>query len=822
MPLFESSQRRGLGFQFRMALIAVVFFLSAAFLLLEIYVPYILVRQVDETSSRLSQSIALRIDQELADTASSVEAMAARAEIITMDKNVQDPVLILAKELNPYMTRLLVIDKDGKVTTLFPEDPVVSDKNYANAIYFRKAIETNKTYYSDVFVENKEIVTLVATPIRAEDGSIIGTLNVVVSLSRGAISDYLAQLNLGAGGYAVLVDKRGTLAIHPDQKRVERQENIRDFESVKRVLSGEVGNIVCGFDGQDRLCSYAPVNRTGWGIIVTRSVNQVYPYLIWIRIGFGVLFLIGIGLVISFFLHGRRYVLAPVAELTKGVHNVTDGDFDYKVAIDRPIEMAELAGAFNNMTDVLATYYSVTTALNSMASLTEIEDYVLEKMDTVFKTEASSIMRFVDNDMLTIMASRGIPEEAVAAHNERRTSRKDFEHILGKKIVMDLEYGQSVLLKSSDLQFFSDVIPVEQIKYYYVFPLLIKNRLDGVLMALSSSETPFTTEHVRTIQGIAGHIAMAIQRSDLYDSLYLSYAQTTKAIARAIDAKDPYNQGHSDAVAGIAVKIAQKMGLSIEATHGIEIAAYLHDIGKIGIGEDLLKKPAQLSQEEKEIINKHPVLGTEILEPITFPWPVLDAVEHHHERFDGTGYPGAVDGEHISLEARILAIADAYVSMISDHPYRSALTREEIITEIIQGSGRQFDPDVSQALLEIIDEEEARKKKEDETLEEEEPASEEEIDKKEQDEESEKEPIESDEVVDEERVDTETGGEANQEMLFKEAQDKDKEKAGLEEPLEEENLKASGDTEGVKENKKDDDATKQNIDIDEQTDKGDT
>jgi len=231
-----------------------------------------------------------------------------------------------------------------------------------------------------------------------------------------------------------------------------------------------------------------------------------------------------------------------------------------------------------------------------------------------------------------------------------------------------------------------------------------------LVIVFSPSEAPFTQEKVQSVAGMASHIAVAIGRSDLYDRLYQSYAQTTRAMAQAIDAKDPYSRGHSKGVAKIAVEIAKELGMSADEIRGIEIAAYLHDVGKIGISEELLRKPVMLSHEERQILETHPTLSAQILSPIEFPWPVLEAVAHHHERFIGEGYPDKIKAEEIPLGARILAVADAFEAMTSDRPYRSALSKSEAAKEIRRESGSQFDPKVVEALLRVVEKEKPKRK----------------------------------------------------------------------------------------------------------------
>ena len=158
--------------------------------------------------------------------------------------------------------------------------------------------------------------------------------------------------------------------------------------------------------------------------------------------------------------------------------------------------------------------------------------------------------------------------------------------------------------------------------------------------------------------------------------LYLDYKnqyfKTVQVLSAAIEAKDPYTEGHSRRVEYYAEAIARRMGLTQSKVEGIKVAALLHDIGKIGIEDAILRKPGSLSASEWDRMHMHPELGVKILEDIAFPFNVKDVIRHHHERYDGTGYPDGNRGDETSLEAYILCAADAYDAMSSDRPYRSA------------------------------------------------------------------------------------------------------------------------------------------------------
>jgi len=191
----------------------------------------------------------------------------------------------------------------------------------------------------------------------------------------------------------------------------------------------------------------------------------------------------------------------------------------------------------------------------------------------------------------------------------------------------------------------------------------------------------------------------------LYDNLRTTYMRTIKALAQAIDARDHYTHRHSENVARYAVKIAEVMNLS---THEIEVirgACELHDIGKIGIFDNILSKESPLSQEEKDQIKLHSSKGAQILEPLNFLEEMVLLVRQHHENYDGTGYPDGHKAEQIPLGARIIRVADAYDAMTSARAYRKIpLSKQEAIEEIKRNSGTQFDPKVVEAFLKVVEE----------------------------------------------------------------------------------------------------------------------
>jgi len=180
--------------------------------------------------------------------------------------------------------------------------------------------------------------------------------------------------------------------------------------------------------------------------------------------------------------------------------------------------------------------------------------------------------------------------------------------------------------------------------------------------------------------------------------------QMVKALANTIDAKDSYTNGHSTRVAEYSVMIAKRMGYIGEKLEHLYYAAVLHDIGKIGVPREIINKPSRLTDEEYAMIKSHPVTGSNILKEVTEIPDISIGAKYHHERYDGKGYPDGLSGTDIPEIARIIGVADAYDAMTSKRSYRDTLEQEVVRKEIINGKGTQFDPEIAEVMLELIDE----------------------------------------------------------------------------------------------------------------------
>lgn len=182
------------------------------------------------------------------------------------------------------------------------------------------------------------------------------------------------------------------------------------------------------------------------------------------------------------------------------------------------------------------------------------------------------------------------------------------------------------------------------------------------------------------------------------------FLATMEALARTLEAKDRYTRGHSGRVAEYTVRLATALGIEVPQVESLRLASVLHDLGKIGIRDEVLNKPGRLTPEEYDLIKQHPLIAVQILQPLAVVQDIIPWIKHHHERYDGGGYPDGLAGENIPLGARIIALADSFDAMTSHRPYRRALPLEVALEEVRQGAGRQFDPQLAKVWLKLMKE----------------------------------------------------------------------------------------------------------------------
>jgi len=236
-------------------------------------------------------------------------------------------------------------------------------------------------------------------------------------------------------------------------------------------------------------------------------------------------------------------------------------------------------------------------------------------------------------------------------------------------------------------------------------PLINRGKVLGIAYVDSASEANlFSREDLALFSAVSLKAGIAIDNARLYDDLRGLFYNTVETLVRTIQAKDQYTSGHSTRVSRYALLIADKLGLSTKEKHQLYLAAMLHDIGKIGVPDELLHRPGKLSEEEMERVRNHVQLGASMIEMLGEMHPIVPLIRHHHECWDGSGYPDGMKGEEIPLISRIISVADMYDAMTSDRPYRSRRSHQEAVDEIKSTTGSKLDPRVAEMFLQVLKE----------------------------------------------------------------------------------------------------------------------
>ncbi len=348
----------------------------------------------------------------------------------------------------------------------------------------------------------------------------------------------------------------------------------------------------------------------------------------------------------------------------------------------------------------LSSIKQINNAIINVLHLDDLLELIINIGLQVMNAEKGSIMLIEpDRNILILKSAVGMPKELIGKIEQKLGEgvagfvAENGEPLLIEDIFKDKRFGKK-RPKNQDMYKNNSLISA---------PLLIKKEIIGVININNKKDgSIFSQDDLELLITLANQAAISIETAKLHENVKEYIISVVKMATRALEAKDEYTFGHSERVTQYAVDIAEKMGLDSELKENLRKAGLLHDIGKIGVRESVLLKPGRLTDEEFAEIKSHPTIGYEIIESMEIDESIKDAVLHHHERFDGWGYPDKLKGEGISLLSRILCVADSFDAMSSNRPYRKALPAKIVISELTKNSGTQFDPEIVVIFLEIL------------------------------------------------------------------------------------------------------------------------
>lgn len=267
-----------------------------------------------------------------------------------------------------------------------------------------------------------------------------------------------------------------------------------------------------------------------------------------------------------------------------------------------------------------------------------------------------------------------------------------------KKAMLANNVRKNPLFRNKVLPFSSERLPIHS---FLAVPLVKENDTVGALIISNKKRSAhhFTKQDENFLTTLSNYVAIALINAKLYLKLKELFITTVKSLVKAVDAKDQYTSGHSERVMKYAYTIGKEMNLPHAKLEDLKLSSLLHDIGKLGIKESVLSKPGRLSARERRQVSHHPAIGVKIVDSIADSHRIIRGILEHHEHFDGKGYPNGLKGKEISLEGRIIAVADTFDAITTARPYNRKYSPEEACIMVKKGSGSQFDPQVVKAFV---------------------------------------------------------------------------------------------------------------------------
>lgn len=418
-------------------------------------------------------------------------------------------------------------------------------------------------------------------------------------------------------------------------------------------------------------------------------------------------------------------VMTGFATLETARAAVKEGAYDYvlkpfsiseiKVAVSNALERHRLANENARLLEI-TELFNISEAIASIHDERQLLRFVLSAaLERVGAQRGSVMITTADGRALEVAVSVGIPDEDARTVVAMGTGISGWvaEHAR-PLLIENIRQNPGIIEVSRRLRDPSFIsVPLE-----HKHPADSDERVPGVevprvLGVINVNEkrggAQFSEGDLKILSIVANHAAAALENVRLLNDVQDAHLATLQSMALLLEAKDAYTHGHSERVRDYSVLVSRKMGLSMQETEVLRVAAALHDVGKIGVKDAILTKCGPPTPEEWEMIRRHPRLGYDVLSHVPhLTKEHLQVVRGHHERIDGTGYPDGLRGDQISTVTQIIVVADAYDAMASDRAYRPALSKEKIIEQVRRFAGSQFDPHVASVFLSLLERDELR------------------------------------------------------------------------------------------------------------------
>ncbi len=442
-----------------------------------------------------------------------------------------------------------------------------------------------------------------------------------------------------------------------------------------------------------------------WNIVVSERWSHVVAPIRRFQTSLILIVLLVVSVISGLSARFIRSQMTPLARLRTGTGIVARGEFDHRVEVTSDDEFGDLSVSFNQMASDLGRHvrtleagHAIDRAVLSSRQRTEIVNAVLRQApellpgDSIGLALAANARDRWSWTVSALDAHGNLVENLIEVTEGERTALERSP----EGVVIDLEaepHGRSYLALE---------VLCQERSIARAFPLVHGGWLQGAVILSFRDRATMGQGELHRVHQLADRIAVAASNARLVEDLDQMHQGTLTTLARAIDAKSHWTAGHSERVTELAVALGQRLGFDAELLTRLYRGGLLHDVGKIGVPAEIIDKPSALSEAERGVMESHTRIGARILAPIAAYHDIMDIVRHHHERWDGMGYPDQLSGEEIPLLARVTALADVYDALTSARPYRAGWEHEYALAAIRRGGGSAFDPILTQEFVGLM------------------------------------------------------------------------------------------------------------------------
>ncbi|MFH1783266.1 MAG: HD domain-containing phosphohydrolase [Candidatus Omnitrophota bacterium] len=421
-----------------------------------------------------------------------------------------------------------------------------------------------------------------------------------------------------------------------------------------------------------------------------------------------IIFLITLASILSFFV--IRSMLRKITSLSENLKNDVLEKIDTNAIMDLAKyegEVGDLAKVFSDIT--IRLQKNIEALEETKKTLHEVLSKVGKALVSIESFE-SLIKLILETTVDALHAKQGIIASVETDNIFNIKAHIGFDNASEEQILESIHGYLNLIINEKKPISISSFSIYDQEKLLtppiICMPLLSRDKIWGIIcISGKKKEDNFSEDENKILSNLSSQIAISFENAKLSKDIEKTYFETMAALAMAVEAKDPYSRGHSEKVEHYAVKIGEALGISKDSLETLRYAAKLHDVGKIGIADSVLKKKTSLLKEEREIMKKHPVVGESIVKPLKNFQHLLEPIRHHHEFLDGSGYPDGLKGDEISIITRILTVSDIYEALTSDRPYRESSSQQEaktILEDFVKNG--KIDKEATAALFKLIDE----------------------------------------------------------------------------------------------------------------------